>query len=386
MFNCELPCDWSVNRRPNSQQQQSTIQTENCNGENAENNNNKVEPNISIGGEKDVSNNKDDHANEKRYYHKSHSAIGTSTSGGDIKDNNPTKNTKECEDGGDNSTNTKKDDSLNNSDPMVLANVLGPRSNILSSSQKMDNSFGNDIEGNKLQQYQRPLLPGCCQIKQLVVQHLKSASLSECLDPIEIQHRTRVAESYLDTESMLSKLPYKKMLSDMFGGNLRGHLQTSCIPYVTRTYEEAFMHEPLNSSERECAKGKMCECMFIDRSQPFICVEFLLPGEKPPRTPHLCVLCCRAITQQLYYDVIFDKCEFPGTIQRFGNIHSEPGEYSLDAMLIASPTSPVHIMPLPIVCHQRNRYSVTVVGGIKRLKQSRVYFHFTPSCSADNGL
>jgi hypothetical protein len=92
MFNCELPCDWSVNRRPNSQQQQSTIQTENCNGESAEdNNNNKVEPNISIGGEKDVSNNKDDRANEKRYYHKSHSAIGTSTTGGDIKDNNPNK-------------------------------------------------------------------------------------------------------------------------------------------------------------------------------------------------------------------------------------------------------------------------------------------------------
>ena len=87
----------------------------------------------------------------------------------------------------------------------------------------------------------------------------------------------------------------------------------------------------------------------------------------------------------LYYDVIFDKCEFPGTIQRFGNIHSEPGEYSLDAMLIASPTAPVHIMPLPIVSHQRNRYTVYVSSGIKRLKQSRVHFHSTPSCSADSG-
>ena len=186
-------------------------------------------------------------------------------------------------------------------------------------------------------------------------------------------------EQTLDTDSLISRLPYKKMLSDMFGGNLKGHLNTVPIPYVSKAYEEAFMREPLNSSERECAKGKACECMFIDRTQPFVGVEFLLPGEQPPRTPHLCVVCCRATTQQLYYDVMFDKCDFPGTIQRYGNIHSEPGEYSLDAMLISAPTAPVHIMPLPIVSHQRNRYSVFVHGGVKRLKQNRVYFQCTPS-------
>ena len=72
------------------------------------------------------------------------------------------------------------------------------------------------------------------------------------------------------------------------------------------------MREPMHSSERECANGKQCECMFIDRTQPFIGVEFLLPGEAVPRTPHLCVLCCRATTQQLYYDVMFDRTEFSG--------------------------------------------------------------------------
>lgn len=189
----------------------------------------------------------------------------------------------------------------------------------------------------------------------------------------------------IDTEGLLSRLPYKKMLSDMFGGSLRGNMHTPTIPYVTRAYEEAFMREPMHAHERECARGKQCECMFVDRSQPFVGVEFLLPGEAQPRTPHLCVLCCRATTQQLYYDVMFDKMDFPGCIQRYGNIHSEPGEYALDAMLIAVQTAPVHVMPLPIVSHQRNRYAVHVSGGIKHLKQSRVHFQFTPSCSAGSG-
>lgn len=191
----------------------------------------------------------------------------------------------------------------------------------------------------------------------------------------------------IDTENLLSKLPYKKMLMDMFGGNLRGQLHMTNIPYVSRAYEEAFMHECTSASERECAKGKMCECMFIDKTQPFVCVEFLLPGEKPSRTPNMCVLCYRAVTQQLYYDVIFDKCEFPGTIQKFGNIHSEVGEYALESMLISTPSAPVHIMPLPIVSHQRNRYQVySVSGGVKHLRQTKVYFQHTPSCTPDHGL
>jgi hypothetical protein len=192
-------------------------------------------------------------------------------------------------------------------------------------------------------------------------------------------------DEIIDTESLLARLPYKRMLQDMFGGSLRGQMHDLPIPYVTRVYEESFMRERMHSSERECAKGSLCECMFIDRSQPFVGVEFLLPGEPMARTPHLCVLCCRATTQQLYYDVMFDKFEFPGTIQRFGNIHSQPGEYALDAMLIAVPTAPVHIMPLPIVSHQRNRYTVYVAGGIKRLRQSRVLFQHTPLRSAEDG-
>jgi len=98
------------------------------------------------------------------------------------------------------------------------------------------------------------------------------------------------------------------------------------------------------------------------------------------RDTFLILFLIRAVTQQLYYDIMFDKHDFSGVIQRFGNIHSQPGEYSLDSMLIAAPNMALHIMPLPIVSHQRNRYVVFNKRGIKHLKQTRVYFQCTPSC------
>ena len=227
-------------------------------------------------------------------------------------------------------------------------------------------------------------------VRKLVLRQLlaSSSSSSTASASAMMTHAgDEAGTSSIDTDSLLSRLPYRRMLNDMFGGSLKGRMRDAHVPYVTRAYEEAFMREPMHSSERECARGRQhCECMFIDRSQSFVGVEFLLPGEALPRTPHLCVLCCRAATQQLYYDVMFDKTDFPGTIQRYGNIHSQPGEYALDAMLIAMPSVPVHIMPLPIVSHQRNRYVVYVSGGIRRLKQSRVYFHSTPSHAARDGM
>ncbi len=237
-------------------------------------------------------------------------------------------------------------------------------------------------------------LGGSGRIKALVLGHLqpRDPGATAALDagaPATSKAPTSSAlalQGTIDTESLLSRLPYRKMLGDMFGGSLRGNLRNLTIPYVTRAYEETFMREPSHSHERECANGRQCECMFIDRTQPFIAVEFLLPGEAIPRLPHLCVLCCRATTQQLYYDVVFDRTDFPGTIQRFGNLHSQPGEYALDAMLIAAPSAPVHIMPLPIVSHQRNRYTVYISGGLKRLRQSRVFFQTTPSSLADGGI
>ena len=126
----------------------------------------------------------------------------------------------------------------------------------------------------------------------------------------------------IDSNTILSQLPYKKMLNDMFGGSSANHFD---VPYVTRAYEENFMREPMHAGERPCVKGPLCECMFIDVKQPFVAVEFMLPGEKATHVRNLCVVCSRAVTQQLYYDVMFDGHEFQGTIQRFGNMHGEPG-------------------------------------------------------------
>ena len=212
------------------------------------------------------------------------------------------------------------------------------------------------------------------QLKQMVIAQLSKHT------PSSSSLESSASSREMDVHCLLSKLPYQKMLSDLFINHDKEVLPSPHIPYVTRAYEESFMREPLHSSERLCAKNEQCECMFIDPENPFVCIEFLLPGEKQPSTPHLCVVCCRAVTQQLYYDIMFDKHDFGGVIQRFGNIHSQPDEYALDAMLIAAPNVALHIMPLPIVSHQRNRYTVFTKRGIKHLKQSRVYFQCTPSC------
>jgi hypothetical protein len=170
---------------------------------------------------------------------------------------------------------------------VVATNPLGPRTQIKPSTAKRDALA--------------TMLPNHGQVRKLVLEHLNTTESDTPVAPLDIV-----------VDNLLSRLPYKKMLCDMFGGTLRGNLQTSQIPYVTRAYEEAFMREVQHPGERECARAQQCECMFIDRQQPFVGVEFLLPSEERPPTPHLCVLCCRAITQQLYYDVMFDKADFPG--------------------------------------------------------------------------
>ena len=330
MQGVELPCDWTVNRRPNGAAAASAAAAAETSA---------AAPAASGSG----SNNKQSHISRKNAATGSKNTAATEA----ISVTNAVEKPQQ---------------------PLVTVNPLGPRS----SSSKPNSTFSIT-------------LPNHGQVKRLVLQHLSPNETAAPASNNEAGGGGAPDAMEIVVESLLSRLPYKKMLSDIFGGTLRGNLQNSRIPYATRAYEESFMREVHNLGERACARGQQCECMFIDRLQPFVGVEFLLPTEERPPTPHLCVLCCRAITQQLYYDVMFDKADFPGVIQRFGNIHSEPGEYSLDAMLIAAPSAPVHVMPLPIVSHQRNRYTVYVLGGIKRLRQSRVYFQPTPSCSTDSG-
>ena len=125
-------------------------------------------------------------------------------------------------------------------------------------------------------------------------------------------------------------------------------------------------------SERPCASGGLCECMFIDPTAPFVGVEFALPGEPSGPTPELCILCLRKVTQKLFYDMLFAKQPMHGLIQRHGNLCGVAGEYAEECTIICPPNSGLQCMPLPVMSHQRNKYRVTIASGLKHLEQVRV--------------
>ena len=158
----------------------------------------------------------------------------------------------------------------------------------------------------------------------------------------------------LDFSDVLSHIDYRSVLEGLFGG--RGML-TAEVPVVTRVYEESFMREPM-AGERKCVMGASCEAMLIDKSKPFIAVEFQLPG-KPSETPQMCVLCSRKHTQRLYYDFLYraTPSSCTGIIQRYGVLCDVPGEYRKDACLIMPPHGPVHCMPYPSVAYQRCHFT-----------------------------
>jgi hypothetical protein len=174
----------------------------------------------------------------------------------------------------------------------------------------------------------------------------------------------------IELDTILSRIPYHKMLEDLFGGE---EVLPEDVPIISRVYEEQYMRECAHPTEKMCVMGENCECMFVDPNSPFIGVEFILPHEYPTDQAQMCVLCSRKVTQQLFYDMAYKGYTFRGVIQRFGNICDQPGEYARQCMLICPPNQNVQCMPLPIVSHQRNRYSVKVCNGVKYLKQHRVY-------------
>lgn len=176
------------------------------------------------------------------------------------------------------------------------------------------------------------------------------------------------AEICLD--SLLSNVPYRALLSNMAGNQNR---PTRDVPIVARAYEESFMREPY-ASERACPSGALCECMFIEKTAPFVGTEFLLPGETSTEQPQLCVLCSRKITQKLFYDLLLtEPIGLPNTlIQRYGNLCGVPGEYARECMLICPPDRGLECMPQPCMSHQRNKYEVMVSNNIKFLRQVNV--------------
>ena len=161
-------------------------------------------------------------------------------------------------------------------------------------------------------------------------------------------------EYELDFSDILSHVDYRSVLEGLFGGRGIGE----DIPIVTRVYEESFMREPM-AGERKCIMGTSCEAMLIDKTKPFIAVEFTLPG-KFTETPQMCVLCSRKHTQRLFYDFLYraTPASCTGVIQRYGVLCDVPGEYRKDACLIMPPHGPVHCMPYPSVAYQRNHFTV----------------------------
>ena len=171
----------------------------------------------------------------------------------------------------------------------------------------------------------------------------------------------------LNFDSVLSSVPYRQLLENLFGGVSQPNLRN--IPVVTRSYEESYMREPMNRSERPCAMGMNCECMKIDPMNQFVGVEFVLPVEDIVG-PNLCVLCSRKLTQKLFYDVVYATGGVTvGCIQRYGVMTNVNNEYKVDYCLIMPPQCPVHLMPYPSVVHCRNNYTVQVRACVRYLVQ-----------------
>lgn len=139
---------------------------------------------------------------------------------------------------------------------------------------------------------------------------------SQILKTINTAHSTPAMPDELDLDVILSRVPYREILENLFG---RDQQPTSDVPVISRAYEESYMREP-GKGERACASGELCECNFIDPCMPFTAVEFTTLPEMTQKAPRFCVLCSRKLTQKLFYDILFTGKEVHGVIQRFGNI------------------------------------------------------------------
>ena len=166
---------------------------------------------------------------------------------------------------------------------------------------------------------------------------------------------------------MLDNIPFRTLI-----GRTTMNSETSNIPLVSRVYEERFMRECKNKREQPCVMASQCECMLIDSVNGFIGVQFEIPGVSSSNQD-MCVLCLRKCTTLLFYKTIYNGVNAQGVIQKFGNFCNQYNEYHPSAMLCCPVNGPMQCMPMPIVAHQRNRYSVVLSGGIKHLKQHGVY-------------
>lgn len=139
------------------------------------------------------------------------------------------------------------------------------------------------------------------------------------------------------------------------------------VPQVTRETEEQFLREA-NTEAEQCVMRESCECMHLDANEPFVGTQLILP-ELDVNTEGMCVLCLRKRTQLLFYSILHQGRQSTAIIQKYGNFCGVDDEYHPQAMLIMPPSGPVHVMPLPIVAHQRNRYRVCKQDGKRYIEQ-----------------
>lgn len=170
---------------------------------------------------------------------------------------------------------------------------------------------------------------------------------------------------------LLSKISVVKMLAGLPEQSLYS------VPIVTRAYEESYMRECKDATEKPCIFNSHCECMKIDRENQFVGVQFELPCMQASNG--MCVLCLRKSTHLIFYNILREGHRVKQVIQKYGNICNMPGEYHHSAMLICPPHGPIHSMPVPIVAHQRNRYSVITHFGTRYMKQHNVYMEDFPN-------
>jgi hypothetical protein len=224
-------------------------------------------------------------------------------------------------------------------------------------------------------------------LKRKRTAHVERDSGDECSETIDIcvirdaiEQNLQLSAEVQEPEStgqlnwLISKISVLKMLAGL------PEPGSYSVPIVTRAYEESFMRECKDKTEKPCIFQTQCECMKIDRDNQFVGVQFALPCVQTSNG--MCILCLRKSTHLIFYNVLREGHRVKHVIQKYGNICNVPGEYHSSAMLICPPHGPVHSMPLPIVAHQRNRYSVVTHFGIRYMKQHNVYmedFQHTPS-------
>ena len=186
----------------------------------------------------------------------------------------------------------------------------------------------------------------------------------------------------LDLVHLLSKTGYKEMLENLFHESA---VNAPDVPILSKVYEEGLMRPVQFTGEQACVMGADCECLFIDKKNGFVGVELRFHHDPPG--PQMCVLCSRKTTQKMFYDMcLTGGGGVRGVIQRYGNIFNQPNEYATECMLSCPASGHLHCMPVPVMSHQRNKYTVDTKGHTRCLHQHRVrpMDFVTPSTTQTN--